>query len=90
MSEFEYSPTVLYDIFYETGTRLIGRYVRLNDEAHARGDEVGSRQYLDAIDTLTAQRQTVSFDDQERQRHLMNEWNTRYRELGSFLESPAS
>lgn len=82
----EYSPTVLYDIFYETGTRLIGRYVHLERRAHERGDEARAIEYVRARRELRALRASVDVDDRTAQKQLIKRWDEQYAALARQVE----
>ena len=55
--------SVLYDIFYETGTRLMGAFVALRYAAQDAGDEEQDRFWLGESHRVRDARQSVDSND---------------------------
>jgi len=55
--------SVLYDIFYETGTRLMGEFVALRYAAHAVGDEEQVEFWTGEVRRVRDARQSVDSND---------------------------
>ncbi len=77
--------TVLYDIFYEAGTRLGGVYVELMDKAEREGDLDALRHWRERHLGLNRERRNVDPADTEMQKRRIGEWNDRRIELESQL-----
>ena len=78
MSEVCYDnvdPIVLYDIFYESGTRLIGHYVSKAREAIDRNDEEVKNHWLEEINKVDSERSSVMAGDRQSQIAHMHKWN---------------
>lgn len=78
MSEVCYDnvdPIVLYDIFYESGTRLIGHYASKAMDAISRNDEEDKNRWLEEINRVIVERGNVGAHDREGQIAHMNKWN---------------
>lgn len=78
MSEVCYDnvdPIVLYDIFYESGTRLIGRYASKAMDAISRNDEEDKNHWLGNIRGVILERASVKTSDRESQVRHMKKWN---------------
>ncbi|UJH71761.1 hypothetical protein [Ornithinimicrobium sp. INDO-MA30-4] len=80
-----YSDTVLYDVFYESGTMLGGRLIACARAAEARGDyeaEAGFREEMFTADRLRA---SVGATDRDEQVRVMIQFQTRRVELKPVL-----
>lgn len=78
-------PSVLYDVFYEAGTRLGGVYVALADKAQSEGDAEAEQRYINAHHELMATRRSIEAGDQEQQTHYIQVWNEYAERLGRNL-----
>lgn len=75
----------LYDVFYEAGTRLGGRYMALANKAEAAGDTEAEKKWMDAAIALDREREEVDPFDRAQQIETMDRWNARRKELGALL-----
>lgn len=75
----------LYDVFYEAGTRLGGRYMALANKAEAAGDTEAEKKWMDAAIALDREREEVDPFDRAQQIETMDRWNARRKELGTLL-----
>lgn len=78
-------PVVLYDIFYETGTRLGGTYVALMRKARADGDLQQERDWRDRHQRLNNERRAVNPEDTEDQIKHIHDWDALMNKLDPQL-----
>lgn len=69
-----YSDTVLYDVFYETGTQLGGYLVAEERAAASRSDAVTVAKLRERRAALRSQREGVAGSDRVVQSALIEEW----------------
>lgn len=77
--------TVLYDIFYETGTRLGGTYVALMRQARSQGDVQQAQQWQQKHIALNRKRLSINPDDRERQIRQIHAWDREIQRLKTLL-----
>lgn len=76
-------PSVLYDIFYETGTRLIGTLVNQGNQAlNANNQEEATRIRQQVFNLKTVREQVEPFDTTT-QIHYIHEWTRQAEELSN-------
>ena len=71
--------SVLYDIFYETGTRLMGEFIALRYAAQAAGDEEQDRFWLGESHRVRDARQSVDSNDRAAIVAMMEAFNHELR-----------
>lgn len=88
MSGFTYNdidPTVLYDIFYETGTRLGGTYVALMRQAKSQGDFTQAHEWQQKHINLDNERLKIDPDDQAGQIQQIQAWDKEIQKSKALL-----
>lgn len=78
-------PTVLYDIFYETGTRLGGAYVALMRKARSRGDLKQAQEWQRKHIDLNKERRSVNPHDREQQIQQIHTWDREIQRSKALL-----
>lgn len=78
-------PTVLYDIFFEAGTRLGSRYVELADRAEASGDVQSEEFWNRKHSELNQYRLGVDAHDLQEQKRCYVAWNEEIHALDALL-----
>lgn len=71
--------SVLYDIFYETGTRLMGAFVALRYAAHDVGDEEQVEFWTGEVRRVRDARQSVDSNDRAAIVAMMDAFNHELR-----------
>ena len=77
--------TVLYDIFFEMGTKLGGRLVALERKAEANGDAKLAEQWREEQYALDDERASVKTSDRAEQIRTLRKWRDRRNELKALL-----
>lgn len=73
--------TVLYDVFYESGTMLGGSLLRREREARMNGNDMLARQLRHERYALNQERETIAADDRSGQIAAKTKWDMRREEL---------
>ena len=76
---------VLYDIFFEAGTRLGGRLVALERKAKAEGNLELAEHWRKEHFALTKERASVKTNDKAEQIRTLEKWRDRRNELKALL-----
>lgn len=77
----DYSDTVLYDVFFETGTQLGGALVALENQADLAGDEAEVERWGAERRKMRAERRAISGRDRAAQIEAIRSWSARRQEL---------
>ena len=77
--------SVLYDIFYETGTRLMGEFVALRYAAREVGDEEQDRFWLGESHRVRDARRSVDSNDRAAIVAMMEAFNHELRYINYVL-----
>lgn len=75
------SDTVLYDMFYESGTILNCYLMTLEDHAIASGKHKEAQSFRDESFNLLDEREATASHDRSRQITLKEKWDTRRNQL---------
>lgn len=78
-------PTVLYDIFYETGTRLGGTYVALMRQARSQGEPQQAQQWQQKHIALNRKRLSINPNNREQQIQQIHTWDREIQRLETLL-----
>ena len=78
--------TVLFDIFYESGTMLGGWLVALKDKAREQGDSSAMKRWDDEHGRLIEERNQVDAFDRATQIACKLKWDARRKELDALLD----
>jgi hypothetical protein len=72
----DYSPTVLYDVFYEAGTQLGGRLAAL-ERQDRDADPFRATAWRDERRNMRREREAIGVDDRDAQIAAIERWNAR-------------
>lgn len=87
MNEYEsYSDTVLYDVFYEAGTMLLGTLNHIENLYEERGDLELSKWAAEESVVLMRDRQGVDPFDRDEQISMIKRWKAQRSNLRELLE----
>ena len=78
--------TVLFDVFYESGTMLGGWLVALKDKAREQGDSNALKRWGNEHDRLLEERNRVDAFDRDTQIACKLKWDARRKELDALLD----